>query len=61
MISLIFAVAGTFLALNAKKMEILMGYDCGYDTLLKAEIGFRKKSREESLKPGTVIISGDST
>lgn len=36
-------------------------YDLRYNTPFKTEIDFRRKSREESLKPlpGTVIIQGD--
>lgn len=54
---ILYSVVGTFLASSAKKWKF---YDCSYNVPLKAEIGFWKKSREESLKPGTVIISRDS-
>lgn len=54
MINSIFAVAGTFLAWN-EKMGSLMGYNCGYDTMLylKKKLIFEKKTKRRKLKTVT--------
>lgn len=48
MINPIFVVAGTFLALN-EKMGSLIGYNCGYDTMLylKKKLVFEKNQAKK--------------